>query len=241
MQLLLIVFFAVLPFLTGFRLAPAQTRPRAFLTQMALPAEQKKDKRVVIVGATGYIGKFVVKESIRRGYETVAVMRDSSAPKDDFFKGCEVVYGDVTDEASLRANVFNRKADVVISCLASRSGTKVRRTVKKELRAISHTLSPRSLLTPLTHFNTNPPLQSDSFKIDYQATLNTLNAARATNAGQFILLSAFCVRKVRAKLCANLPLATPSPIVAVAAVTARQAVRQPAAVYEPPALCADMR
>ena len=80
---------------------------------------------MVIVGATGYIGKFVVKESIRRGYETVAVMRDSSAPKDDFFKGCEVVYGDVTDEENLRAKVFNKKADVVISCLASRSGTKV--------------------------------------------------------------------------------------------------------------------
>jgi threonine dehydrogenase-like Zn-dependent dehydrogenase len=126
MQLLLVVFSAALPLLTGFRLTglPARTRVRT-ATQMALPAEQKKEKRVVIVGATGYIGKFVVKESIRRGYETVAVMRDSSAPKDDFFKGCEVVYGDVTDEENLRAKVFNKKADVVISCLASRSGTKV--------------------------------------------------------------------------------------------------------------------
>ena len=32
-------------------------------------------KKVAIVGSTGYIGKFVVKESSRRGYETLAVVR----------------------------------------------------------------------------------------------------------------------------------------------------------------------
>ena len=112
-------------FAGAFRPISTMTRmSRPSTTLMALPAEEKKNKRVVIVGATGYIGKFVVKESIRRGYETVAVVRDSSAPKDDFFKNCEVVYGDVTDEASVRKMAFNAKTDVVISCLASRSGTK---------------------------------------------------------------------------------------------------------------------
>jgi len=118
------------------------------------------NKRVVIVGATGYIGKFVVKESIRRGYDTVAVVRDGSGPKDDFFKGASVVTADVTDETSLINNVFDKPADVVISCLASRSGIK-----------------------------------SDSYLIDYQATLNTLEAARENKASQFILLSAYCVQK----------------------------------------------
>ena len=33
------------------------------------------------------LGKFVVKESIRRGYDTVAIVREGSEPKDDFFKG----------------------------------------------------------------------------------------------------------------------------------------------------------
>jgi NADPH:quinone reductase-like Zn-dependent oxidoreductase len=113
-------------FARAFRpLTTTMTRvSRSATTLMALPAEEKKNKRVVIVGATGYIGKFVVKECIRRGYETVAVVRDSSAPKDDFFKNCEVVYGDVTDEANVRKVAFNAKTDVVISCLASRSGTK---------------------------------------------------------------------------------------------------------------------
>ena len=117
-------------------------------------------KRVVIVGSTGYIGKFVVKESVRRGYETIAVVRPGSPVKDDFVTGAKVVYGDVTDEASIRQNAFNSATDVVISCLASRSGT-----------------------------------EDDSNLIDYQATLNSLNAARAAGVTHFILLSAFCVRK----------------------------------------------
>jgi divinyl chlorophyllide a 8-vinyl-reductase len=31
--------------------------------------------KVAIFGSTGYIGKFVVKESVRRGYDTIAVVR----------------------------------------------------------------------------------------------------------------------------------------------------------------------
>ena len=52
------------------------------------------------------------------------------------------------------------QVDGVISCLASRSGTK-----------------------------------SDSFAIDYQATLNCLEAAKKETVGHFVMLSAFCVKK----------------------------------------------
>ena len=48
----------------------------------------------------------------------------------------------------------------MVSCLASRSGTK-----------------------------------SDSFAIDYQATLNCLEAAKKQGANHFVMLSAFCVKK----------------------------------------------
>ncbi|CAN0272447.1 unnamed protein product, partial [Laminaria digitata] len=61
-------------------------------------------------------------------------------------------------EANL--NVSLEQVDGVISCLASRSGTK-----------------------------------SDSFAIDYQATLNCLEAAKKETAGHFVMLSAFCVKK----------------------------------------------
>ncbi|CAN0471233.1 unnamed protein product, partial [Ectocarpus sp. 8 AP-2014] len=49
--------------------------------------------------------------------------------------------------------------DGLVSCLASRSGTK-----------------------------------SDSFAIDYQATLNCLETAKKEGAAHFVMLSAFCVK-----------------------------------------------
>lgn len=118
------------------------------------------NKRVVIVGATGYIGKYVVRESVRRGYDTVAIVRPGSQPKDDYFKGANVIYADVASQEAIQSIAFEQKTDAVISCLASRSGTK-----------------------------------DDSYAIDYQATLNCLNAARSKNVDQFILLSAYCVQK----------------------------------------------
>jgi divinyl chlorophyllide a 8-vinyl-reductase len=117
-------------------------------------------KRVVVVGSTGYIGKFVVREAVRRGYETVAVVRSGANINEEYLNGASIVYGDVTDQKSLENVAFNKETDVVISCLASRSGVKL-----------------------------------DSFLIDYQATLNALNAAKSNKVKHFILLSAFCVRK----------------------------------------------
>jgi divinyl chlorophyllide a 8-vinyl-reductase len=74
---------------------------------------------VLIVGATGYIGRAVVAESVRQGYNVIAVTR--SQKHDSAFDGAEVVVADVADPASI-AKLFNRKVDVVISCLATRSG-----------------------------------------------------------------------------------------------------------------------
>lgn len=42
---------------------------------------EPKDVRVLVVGATGYIGKFVTKELVKRGYETVALAREASGMK----------------------------------------------------------------------------------------------------------------------------------------------------------------
>ena len=42
-------------------------------SSLRMAATGVEKKRVVIVGATGYIGKFVVKESIRRGSMVVNV------------------------------------------------------------------------------------------------------------------------------------------------------------------------
>jgi len=81
--------------------------------------DKKSAKTVLIVGATGYIGSAVVTESVRQGYDVIAVTR--SLKNDCQFDGAEVVLADVTDPVAI-AEAFNRKIDVVISCLACRSG-----------------------------------------------------------------------------------------------------------------------
>jgi len=81
----------------------------------------KNDITVAVAGATGYIGKFVVKECLRQGFKTIAISRNG----DFSVEGASTVAADVTNIEDLEEKVFKReKIDAVISCLASRSGTK---------------------------------------------------------------------------------------------------------------------
>ena len=81
------------------------------------------DIRVVVFGATGYIGRFVVKELVKRGYQVVAFCRERSGvggrqSQDQAvadFPGAEVRFGDVTDVDSLNRNAFQQPVDVVVS------------------------------------------------------------------------------------------------------------------------------
>lgn len=166
----------VLGGLVGTAVAWSSPPPRSMLRRLvpslsALPAAGAAfesgvtctGEKVVIVGATGYIGKAVVRESVRRGYPTTAVVRDlARAEGEPKFEGAARQQADVCDPSSLAASPAFTKGnvDVVISCLASRTGMK-----------------------------------KDSYAIDYQATLNCLNAARDAGARHFVLLSAYCVAK----------------------------------------------
>mmetsp|Transcript_6491 Transcript_6491/g.8433 ORF Transcript_6491/g.8433 Transcript_6491/m.8433 type:complete len:390 (-) Transcript_6491:87-1256(-) len=131
-------------------------------------------KTAVIAGATGYIGKAVVRESIRQGYETYALVRDVSKIRSsdgqalygESFEGVKLMECDVCEPDQLTAKLQEisdlsdtKKIDMICSCLASRSGVK-----------------------------------KDAYKIDYQATLNCLESGRKVGAGHFVLLSAFCVK-----------------------------------------------
>ena len=87
--------------------------------QYLMNNDNKNTKTILIVGATGYIGSAVVEESVLQGHDVIAVTR--SRKSDGQFDGAEVVLADVTDPASV-AKVFNRKIDVVISCLGCHSG-----------------------------------------------------------------------------------------------------------------------
>lgn len=142
-------------------------------SQQNLESFRKKstqDINVLVVGSTGYIGKFVVKELMKRGYNVIAVARERSGingrqGKNEIMeelKGAQVCFADVTDISSLKTAIHDVgvSIDVIISCLASRSGG-----VK------------------------------DSWRIDYEATKNSLVAGKAAGASHFVLLSAICVQK----------------------------------------------
>eukprot|EP00536_Pseudo-nitzschia_multiseries_P005749 jgi/Psemu1/191265/e_gw1.112.95.1 len=145
-----------------------------------LPGVSCSGEKIAVVGATGYIGKAVVRESLRRGYATTAVVRPGSnadaSINEDRESSLSIRRFDVSDrEACLRCRASDDEArdkdepplllfeqgsvDVVVCCLASRNGT------------------PR-----------------EAFAVDYQASLNVAEAARAAGARRFILLSAYCVK-----------------------------------------------
>lgn len=129
-----------------------------------------KDINILVVGSTGYIGKFVVKELVSRGFNVIAIARERSGIRGrndkeetlNQLQGVSVCFSDVTNLQSLEKSLENLETsiDVVVSCLASRSGG-----VK------------------------------DSWKIDYEATRNSLVAGRNHGASHFVLLSAICVQK----------------------------------------------
>ena len=139
-------------------------------------------KAAIIAGATGYIGRAVVRECVARGYNTVSLVRNvTSASSDEALAGSSLVRCDVTNDEemnSLFAEIAAGKhlltsptstnpppIDLLVSCLASPSG-----------------------------------IESSVYQIDYSATLSFLNAGRAQKARHFVLLSAFCCRNPLLKL-----------------------------------------
>ncbi len=81
-------------------------------------------ERVLVAGATGYIGRAVVRELVAQGYQTVVLVRRLVA--DPIVQAClagaELRTADVCDSASLRKALRGEHFDVVVSCIASRGG-----------------------------------------------------------------------------------------------------------------------
>ena len=77
----------------------------------------KPAKRVLLAGATGYIGRAVAAELVQRGFDVVAVARAAAN-----VPGCNVAIASVTDLDALTAASGAARYDVVVSCIASRSG-----------------------------------------------------------------------------------------------------------------------
>jgi divinyl chlorophyllide a 8-vinyl-reductase len=98
-------------------------------------------RRIFMLGATGTIGQATVRALLRRGHEVVCFVRSRAgvggalAPDDsvELLAGAKVRFGNVLDPASLTNDGFcGEHFDVLVSCLASRTGT------PKDAWAIDH-------------------------------------------------------------------------------------------------------
>ncbi len=126
-------------------------------------------KRVMVLGATGTIGRATVGALVKRGHEVVCFVRPragvggalTQTGAADLLKGAELRFGDVTDPVSLARDGFRgERFDALVSCLASRTGA-----------------------------------PKDAWAIDYEAHVGALAAAKEAGVLHMVLLSAICVQK----------------------------------------------
>ncbi len=82
-------------------------------------------RRIVLAGATGYIGRAVAAELCSRGHEVVAVAREGVGWATDGLglpEPCTVIAAELTDRESTEAALAGLHVDAAVSCLASRTG-----------------------------------------------------------------------------------------------------------------------
>ena len=127
--------------------------------------------RVLLAGATGYIGQAVLRELVAQGHEVVALVRPGrrlflalsderrNQTPDELSDAVTVVEADITANDDWAAALPN--TDVVVSCLASRSGA-----------------------------------PADARLVEYEANRRLLAYAEAA-VQHFVLLSAICVQMPR--------------------------------------------
>ncbi len=128
-------------------------------------------RRVLVLGATGTIGRAITRVLVQSGHDVVCFMRSRArgggtlSPDEGarLLPGATLRFGDVTDPASLARDGFRgERFDAVVSCLASRTGA-----------------------------------PQDAWAVDYKAHINALAAARSAGVTHMVLLSAICVQKPR--------------------------------------------
>lgn len=81
-----------------------------------------QSRRILVLGATGTIGRATVRTLLERGHIVVALVRQDSVDV-AALTGAEIRVADITDARSIAEHGFRSETfDVVLSCLASRNG-----------------------------------------------------------------------------------------------------------------------
>ena len=128
-------------------------------------------KRVLVLGATGTIGRATALALAQRGHEVVCLVRPRAgvggrlAPEASaaMLDGCAVRFGHAADRTSLARDGFGgEEFDALVSCLGSRTGT-----------------------------------PKDAWAVDYQANADALALAKGAGVRHVVYLSAICVQKPR--------------------------------------------
>jgi len=85
--------------------------------------DKQPPRRVIVAGASGTIGRAVVREFVARGAAVTALLRPGrAAPAIPELAGARVVRVALGDAAALATVFAETRPDVVVSCIASRSG-----------------------------------------------------------------------------------------------------------------------
>lgn len=125
--------------------------------------------KVLLLGATGTIGRATARALVKNGHEVVCLIRprnegrslESDPQLATPLKGTTLQWGDPCCKVSLEQDGFaHGPYDVVVSCMASRTGA-----------------------------------PKEAWRVDYQAHCDALEIAKVHGVKQFVLLSALCVQK----------------------------------------------
>lgn len=132
------------------------------------PAQKRKSitaQRVMLLGATGTIGRATLKALLQRGHSVTCFVRAKAGTEGVFpvevTNAATFRFGEITAQNALSEEGFRgEEFDALVSCLASRTGEPV-----------------------------------DTWAIDYQAHVEALRCAKQAGVRHVVLLSAICVQK----------------------------------------------
>eukprot|EP01041_Mallomonas_annulata_P014126 gene14126-30074_t len=139
-----------------------------FSNRFSIHMTSQSTHRVLVSGATGYIGRNVVRELVNRGITVGALTRRGSITTgltQEYIEGAQTIECDVLNEEDTVAAFKSFAPTATICCLASRSG------VSRDAWAVDYEAGYNTLQALVKHGSNNG------------------------TAGNFVLLSAYCCGK----------------------------------------------